>query len=163
MIYKFVNYSVDRDVPEDRPKTMDVTGSNDHRHGTIDGYNYHRCRCPRCRAAVTADTRRRLRAKAAARRAAKLATGPPEPRHGTITGYNSDRCRCEQCRAAIAAYSRRRRAAMSPEQRRAIDQRSRPQIRASADQERTNLWIAQRQQHTTKTATAHHYRWTHCG
>lgn len=67
-------------------------------HGTVNGYDYHKCRCPECRAAKSGYQR------AHPRRPPKK----PIP-HGTITGYASYRCRCSDCQMAIREYEAKRR------------------------------------------------------
>ena len=70
----------------------------DPRHGTLNAYSNHGCRCDRCKAAnakYKADMR-------AARRSA------PTPRdvHGTDAGYREYGCRCKRCKAAHAEARR---------------------------------------------------------
>jgi hypothetical protein len=76
-------------------------------HGTLNGYNYHRCRCDECRTAHNA-----YRRGARIRRAHDPAAQIP---HGTRGGYNNYGCFCDPCRESHLAYMReyhaRRRAA----------------------------------------------------
>jgi hypothetical protein len=79
-----------------------LTDPTDPRHGTINGYTNHSCRCELCRAANTESV-----ANARNRRVGEL---PPEEVHGTENGYSNWRCRCSDCREAHAAAARERRA-----------------------------------------------------
>lgn len=72
-----------------------IGGPNDHRHGTVNGYGNLRCRCPRCRAANTAQMR-----VARARMRAAVAAGQRDLRHGTTGGYTNYGCHCEHCSRA---------------------------------------------------------------
>jgi hypothetical protein len=63
-------------------------------HGTVTGYNNHRCRCAECKAAM----REYWRA-----RAKRRATQEP-PRHGTRQGYWAYSCRCALCSEAMSEY-----------------------------------------------------------
>lgn len=97
--------------------------ANDARHGTINGYGNHGCRCDACRAASTAYMKEHKQggyAKDA------CACGKPKrlistkclacyerdraAEHGTESCYSSG-CRCADCRRASAAARRDRRAA----------------------------------------------------
>jgi hypothetical protein len=86
-----------------------LNGPDDPRHGTVNGYNNHRCRCDRCREAqriyINDYNHRTGRHRP---RVQYLAEDFPI-QHGTETGYN--RCRCDECKAAAAAARQRRRAA----------------------------------------------------
>lgn len=80
-------------------------GDGDQRHGSVNGYVNHLCRCDECRGAWRAEQRRQN-----AQRAAK---GVPDDIHGKRTTYANWQCRCAECRAAHAAakrelYARRR-------------------------------------------------------
>jgi hypothetical protein len=62
------------------------------RHGTTGAYDYHRCRCDRCRAAKAAyKVRWRARQQLAA----------TDSRHGSIGAYTNYGCRCAPCRQAM--------------------------------------------------------------
>ena len=74
-------------------------------HGTASGYEAKGCRCPACRAAMTA-ARRRVRE----RRRLRAAAGAREIDHGTWAAYTTDKCRCTECRAFKSAYMKRWRA-----------------------------------------------------
>lgn len=84
-----------------------LTDPNDIRHGTVNGYSNHRCRCIRCQKAGMA--------RALEQRMDRLARGLAEgdPRHGTNNGYTNWGCRCKPCcegRAArVAAEKQARR------------------------------------------------------
>jgi hypothetical protein len=95
---------------------------DDSRHGTLNGYTNHGCRCDRCRQANTD-----------ACRAYKHRTGRNQPYaewlatvegchapHGTETRYVGGGCRCPECKQASAAARRHRRAQLSPEERERI-------------------------------------------
>jgi hypothetical protein len=66
------------------------------RHGTVNGYGNHNCRCAKCR---------RAHAEAIRERYAVYAAEGGRGEHGTYYRYKTG-CRCEACRAASAAYSR---------------------------------------------------------
>jgi hypothetical protein len=85
-------------------------------HGTRNSYNYHRCRCAACRAAVAAYARRSKSRETQDRINAKQRKKLPTPAngyflevkfpenpfpisHGTISGYYWRGCRCEICEA----------------------------------------------------------------
>jgi len=74
-------------------------------HGTRSGYENNDCRCPQCRAAMTA-ARRLVRA----RRREAAASGSREVKHGTWAAYTTDKCRCDVCRAFKSAYMKEWRA-----------------------------------------------------
>lgn len=81
-------------------------------HGTITGYNRHRCRQPACRAAAraaTAEARQRrlaLRVERGGRSYAERDTnGNPLP-HGDASTYQNWGCRCEPCTAANTSKGR---------------------------------------------------------
>ena len=96
------------------------------KHGTVTGYNRHKCRCDGCkaaRAAYDADYRARKRV---ARKSAK----PRRRVHGTLNEYNNHRCRCPLCKAARAAYDKQ----YSIDTNRAAHRRKRrARLRASGD------------------------------
>lgn len=98
---------------------MPPLAPGDPRHGTINGYFNHVCRCVDCKAAH-AERQRELRNKWAADADAGIAVlKPRDPLHGTLTGYRRYKCRCEKCRAANAAQQkayRDRKAAEAAEQ-----------------------------------------------
>lgn len=77
-----------------------LTNPDDPRHGTINAYGYHGCRCDRCKAANT-------EAQQEARDRRQLAEVPPEV-HGTENGYSNYRCRCDRCKAAHAETARQK-------------------------------------------------------
>ena len=79
-----------------------LTDPDDPRHGTINGYGNHGCRCPPCTAAnaeMVANARDR-----------RIGQAIPEHVHGTENGYSNWRCRCDDCREAHAAAMRELRA-----------------------------------------------------
>lgn len=69
----------------------------DPRHGSVNGYTNHGCRCERCRAA---EARRQKRWRAS------VSLRPDDPQHGTNNGYTNYGCRCPRCSAAHKAYNR---------------------------------------------------------
>jgi hypothetical protein len=72
----------------------------DPRHGTVNGYDNHRCRCDDCKAAwarISADRRRR--------RAYVIRSD--DERHGTNSFYCNHGCRCPACTEAAASTQRR--------------------------------------------------------
>lgn len=76
--------------------------SRDPRHGTVNGYAYHQCRCDRCRAAS---------------KQYRSALEPVITTHGA-GGYGSG-CRCEICssskaRANAGSYAKAKRRAVLP-------------------------------------------------
>jgi len=73
----------------------------DPRHGTLNGYINHGCRCDRCKAANT-------EYQAGVREAKRNA---PTPRHvhGTDSGYRDYGCRLKCCREAHAAANKKHR------------------------------------------------------
>lgn len=73
---------------------------DDPRHGTVNGYKNHYCRCDKCRTAATMCHREW-------RHRRHLALG--DPRHGTQNGYVNYNCRCPACKEAQAEYMRVRR------------------------------------------------------
>ncbi|SHX67012.1 Uncharacterised protein [Mycobacteroides abscessus subsp. abscessus] len=86
-----------------------LTGPDDPRHGTPNGYNNHRCRCGPCREANRvshAEYMQRIRAE-------ETILG----RHGTSLCYDSG-CRCDVCRESHNARSRQYKRT-----RRAVEQR----------------------------------------
>ena len=65
-------------------------------HGTLNGYQYHGCRCAECRSAnheKSVAWRSRL--------SPEMANA-----HGVISTYTQYRCRCDACRIAWSAYQR---------------------------------------------------------
>ena len=70
---------------------------DDPRHGTVNGYSNHRCRCDACRQANTAHSRAYMQRVRAERRI--LGT------HPSSIAYNSG-CRCDSCREHHNARSR---------------------------------------------------------
>jgi hypothetical protein len=79
-----------------------LTDPTDPRHGTINGYTNHGCRCGPCTGANTSEQQ-----KARDRRSALEI--PPEV-HGTENGYSNYNCRCEDCKAAHNQAAREYRA-----------------------------------------------------
>jgi hypothetical protein len=80
-----------------------LNGPDDHRHGTINGYSNHKCRCDLCKAA--------WREYCFAKRQMRFSRGAKNPRtipHGTTGGYGNWHCRCEDCTAAWAKDGRER-------------------------------------------------------
>jgi hypothetical protein len=74
-------------------------GDGDPRHGTMNGYINHGCRCDLCRAANTEYCRvRRIERDLA----------PNDPRHGRWTTYFNYACRCVRCKAAHNEYEHQR-------------------------------------------------------
>ncbi len=71
------------------------------RHGTIDGYNRHRCRCDECKAAhrERCITNRQRRLDQRIEVDGKFYS-PIVERHGTTNGYRNYGCRCAGCTAA---------------------------------------------------------------
>lgn len=70
-----------------------LTGPDDPRHGTVNAYQYHRCRCASCvtcYAAARAEWRNTTKASIA---------------HGTRAGYVR-RCRCDRCKSAHTIFMR---------------------------------------------------------
>ena len=88
-----------------------ILDSSDPRHGTINGYSNHGCRCGPCRAANAAEQSRQ--------RAARLKSPPPDHVHGTVNGYNNYGCRCQSClgahRESKRSYYRRKLSAAARE------------------------------------------------
>lgn len=80
-----------------------LTDPEDPRHGSVNAYTNHGCRCDRCKGA-NARLQRRLRVR-------RADLEPPESVHGTEGGYSNWRCRCLECGAAHNAAARDRRKA----------------------------------------------------
>lgn len=74
---------------------------DDSRHGTVNGYINHKCRCPECREANRQEV-------AKARRRRFLTVTGDDPRHGTDNYYANYGCRCTACVAARAEAVQRR-------------------------------------------------------
>lgn len=74
-----------------------LTGLDDERHGTTNGYCNHGCRC--------ADCRRAWARYQAALKAKRTPPGPGDPRHGTNNLYVNFSCRCASCREAHTDYA----------------------------------------------------------
>lgn len=72
-------------------------------HGTLGGYNNHRCRCDACRAAK-AESQRDYKRRAREKKAELARSGT----HGTYTMYVIFGCRCLFCKHYNAAKKRRR-------------------------------------------------------
>lgn len=69
-------------------------------HGTLHAYKNGRCRCPRCRQAMS-HHRRRERARRTAE--CQLIDGRwtnPHANHGTTSAYTNHCCRCHACTEA---------------------------------------------------------------
>ncbi|HJT92941.1 MAG TPA: hypothetical protein VJ777_13495 [Mycobacterium sp.] len=79
-----------------------LTDPSDPRHGTVNSYRNHGCRCQACTAANAADQM--------VRRDQRQSRRVPEAVHGTENGYSNYRCRCQLCRDAHAEYARQLRA-----------------------------------------------------
>lgn len=77
-----------------------LTNPDDPRHGTINAYSYHGCRCDRCKAAQ--------KESVAAARDRRQNGEIPEHVHGTENGYSNYRCRCDRCKDAHAEVARRK-------------------------------------------------------
>ena len=76
---------------------------DDPRHGSVTGYDRHKCRCDACRAGHAGRARAR-RAKTAALRPTPYWKEPGYTWHGTRGGYTNHKCRCDACRAAWNEY-----------------------------------------------------------
>lgn len=74
---------------------MALNGPDDPRHGTLNGYSNHRCRCEACK-----ETWRDYCLQKRKRRFDLGAKYPQMIPHGTTGGYGNWRCRCEECTAA---------------------------------------------------------------
>lgn len=81
-----------------RPAPEFWSAPSDCRHGTVNGYNNLKCRCPRCKAAG-AELNRRMKQR-------RFEQGAPAHLHGTVNGYCNYGCRCALCRAAYSAENR---------------------------------------------------------
>jgi hypothetical protein len=79
-----------------------LTNPDDPRHGTVNAYTYHGCRCDRCKEA-------NREATAAARDRRQKAGVPPEA-HGTVNAYSNYRCRCAECTVAHTKAARMKKA-----------------------------------------------------
>jgi hypothetical protein len=101
--------------PDDRCKlTVD-----DPRHGTINGYSNHKCKCRPCRDAGTMQSRQQTGLDLDAPiipivdqqnvlnmiPVENILNDPDDPRHGTLTGHAAG-CRCEKCRNAKSEYDK---------------------------------------------------------
>jgi hypothetical protein len=67
-------------------------------HGTLSGYDHHRCRCDQCRQARK-QYRKELRERE---------DKADAPWHGKLTGYYDHRCRCDACKEEARAYRQSR-------------------------------------------------------
>lgn len=77
---------------------------DDKRHGTVNAYTNHACRCQPCRNAWAYYNRTRRWRNG---HAPKHGPRPPRtPRHGTRTEYVKHHCRCILCRQAETEYKR---------------------------------------------------------
>jgi hypothetical protein len=84
---------------------------DDPRHGTINAYKNHGCRCDKCKQAI-ADYQREYyqkKTKGISTRKYDLTPvdpdDPDDPRHGTVNGYRKG-CRCDECKQAINDYAK---------------------------------------------------------
>ncbi len=89
-------------MAEKRTRPTITEGDGDPRHGTDNGYDNLRCRCPACRAAWAVVVQRRK-----AKRVERGAVDPSVVPHGTKGGYYNWGCRCRLCRDA-AGYEKER-------------------------------------------------------
>lgn len=79
-----------------------ITNPADERHGTLNAYVNHHCRCQACTEANSA-----AQVEARLRRASKVI---PAHVHGSANGYINYKCRCPDCTAGYAESVRERRA-----------------------------------------------------
>lgn len=70
------------------------------KHGTITGYQYHKCRCDECKEAAR-DYKRQYKA----RLLTTLNAHPDDPRHGKLGSYQAG-CRCDSCLAIGREHGR---------------------------------------------------------
>lgn len=84
-----------------------LSNPEDERHGTINGYVNHMCRCDLCTDANT-EEQQKQRSKRALRE-------PPPESHGTPSCYVNWKCRRPECREAYNAEARARRARQKQE------------------------------------------------
>jgi hypothetical protein len=75
---------------------------NEKWHGTANGYDYHACRCDRCKRAMM-----EYRKEYAQRLQAKGKADPSLIPHGTMHGYTNWGCRCDECKATALARKHR--------------------------------------------------------
>lgn len=66
----------------------------DPRHGTMNAYVNHRCRCDLCKKAMAGYYRKRRK------ELKKQKLSDEDPRHGTSNGYTYYGCRCTRCTKA---------------------------------------------------------------
>jgi hypothetical protein len=78
------------------PSSMMVPGDGDPRHGTENGYGYHKCKCVICRDAQAA--------RVAERKSRHRVLPPGDPKHGTSYARSYYRCDCELCTPHAAGY-----------------------------------------------------------
>jgi len=93
-------------------KMIIVEGDGNPRHGTINGYNNYKCRCPMCKQAWADYMRdlnhRRGRHQPMEQYLQEL-RDRPLPAHGTESRYIKYKCRCNECRyAAMVARAARK-------------------------------------------------------
>lgn len=93
-------------MPASKPLPPD-----DPRHGTVNGYGNHGCRCEDCREAHRLNHARYMEK---VRKTGQLAGN--ETRHGTSYRYDVG-CRCDECREAHNEKSRRTKARLREEGR----------------------------------------------
>lgn len=101
------------------------------KHGTLNGYNYHKCRCPDCVMANRVRVKRYYDENPLQRELKKIydmthershqapdratrALLPDDPRHGTVNAYDNWNCRCVPCKEAVASRNRVRRGGSAP-------------------------------------------------
>ena len=78
---------------------LDPNDPTDPRHGTLNGYTNHKCRCVPC----LDFGRNYFKEKARERREKGLPAG--SRLHGTEGGYSNYKCRCEPCMKARSDYA----------------------------------------------------------
>lgn len=71
------------------------------KHGTISGYQYHKCRCTDCR-----NAKRKYEKKLKLKKLEGIPEliGPKPIQHGTHNAYTNRKCRCEICSAFMRGY-----------------------------------------------------------
>lgn len=79
--------------------SCDTIARMDIKHGTINAYNNHKCRCEACKLAH----REYQLVRVPIRKSKGLEPG--DSRHGTYNGYANYGCRCEACKEANRIYS----------------------------------------------------------
>jgi 5-methylcytosine-specific restriction endonuclease McrA len=66
-------------------------------HGTANGYKHYKCRCDKCKSAMSEY----------GRKFTKKVPDKPIP-HGTVNGYANYKCRCDKCKAAQSERNRQK-------------------------------------------------------